>query len=58
MDLARHDKSPAAALCWGNHNKHVHTHNLGECTKRGVQKIVMVKLMKNMEINDDNDVTD
>ena len=34
------------------------THNLGECTKRGVQKIVMVKLMKNMEINDDNDGTD
>ena len=32
MDLASHDKSPAAALCWGNHNKHVHTHNLGECT--------------------------
>ena len=28
------------------------------CTKRGVQKIVMVKLMKIMEINDDNNVTD
>ena len=58
MDVASHDKSPAAALCWDNHNKHVHTHNLGGGTKCGVQNIVMVKLMKNMEINDDNNVTD
>ena len=49
MDLASHDYShplqPFAGLIITN-MFNVHTHNLGEGTKSGVQKIVMVKLMK------------